>query len=369
MKERIIAVSLAAVSAVLAAAPMEVSAASSSSTEFELRKKVIGISGIMDITGIYQPVTRAQFAQMLVQASEYRNTTSDRSTVSVFADVPKDNMYASYIRVAATKEWMTGYLGGVFRPDQYVTLQEAARGVLALLGYTSEDFTGDQIGGRMSMFEYLDLNDEIGKSSSDTLTKEDCINLFYNLLKAEPKNGNGIYGEVLGCELTSDGEINPLAMADNSLKGPKVVTSWSRFAESMPFGVNEGNYFVNGTAVDMELFKSYLNTGYLVIYYNPSAKTVWAYSENGDGDSDRNVINGHIAHIYYNSSDVMTPTEVELDVDGSRYRLDSSEMQFAFSMYGALEVGDRITLIYSTVTDGNGEETRTVLDYVDEDVD
>ena len=73
MKERIIAVSLAAVSAVLAAAPMEVSAASSSSTEFELRKKVIGISGIMDITGIYQPVTRAQFAQMLVQASEYRN--------------------------------------------------------------------------------------------------------------------------------------------------------------------------------------------------------------------------------------------------------------------------------------------------------
>ena len=72
MKERIIAVSLAAVSAVLAAAPMEVSAASSSSTEFELRKKVIGISGIMDITGIYQPVTRAQFAQMLVNASEYR---------------------------------------------------------------------------------------------------------------------------------------------------------------------------------------------------------------------------------------------------------------------------------------------------------
>ena len=41
----------------------------------------------------------------------------------------------------------------------------------------------------MSMFEYLDLNDEIGKSGSDTLTKEDCINLFYNLLKAKPKRG------------------------------------------------------------------------------------------------------------------------------------------------------------------------------------
>ena len=44
-------------------------------------------------------------------------------------------------------------------------------------------------------------------------------------------------------------------------------------------------------------------------------------------------------------------------------------MQFAFSMYGTLEVGDRITLIYSTSTDGNDNETYTVLDYVDEDVD
>src|SRR5699024_287653 len=116
-------------------------------------------------------------------------------------------------------------------------------------------------------------------------------------------------------------------------------------------------------------FKSYLNSGYLVIYYNPGANTVWAYSESADGYSDRNVINGHITHIYYNSSDVMTPTEVELDSSGERYRLDSSEMQFAFSMYGTLEVGDRITLIYSTSTSADGMETYTVMYYVDDDID
>ena len=55
-------------------------------------------------------------------------------------------------------------------------------------------------------------------------------------------------------------------MADNSLKGPKVVTEWSRFEESMPFGMGEANFFVNGTGVEMETFKSYLNSGYLVIY-------------------------------------------------------------------------------------------------------
>ncbi len=161
-------------------------------SNFELRKKVIGISGIMGITDVYGNVTRAQFAQMLVNASEYRNITSGHSTVSVFSDVPKENQYASYVRTAVTNGWMSGYLGGVFRPDQHITLQEAARGVLALLGYTNEDFAGDQIGGRMSMFEYLDLNDEIGKKGSDTLTREDCIDLFYNLLKAKPKEGGGI---------------------------------------------------------------------------------------------------------------------------------------------------------------------------------
>lgn len=364
MKRRILALSLAAAAAVTAAVPMETWA----SSNFELRKKVIGISGIMGITDVYGNVTRGQFAQMLVNASEYRNTTSGHSTVSVFADVPKENQYASYIRIAANNGWMTGYLGGVFRPDQHITLQEAAKGVLALLGYTNEDFTGDQMGGRMSMFEYLDLNDDIAKTSADPLTKEDCINLFYNLLKTPPKSGAGIYGQILGCELTSDGEINPLAMADNSLKGPKVVTDWRRFVEDMPFGMNDANFFVNGSAVEMETFKSYLNTGYLVIYYNPGAKTVWAYSEAADGNSDRNVANGQITHIYYNSSDVMTPTEVELD-NGERYLLSSSEMQFAFSMYGSLEVGDRITLIYTVTTDSGDNETYTAVDYVDEDVD
>ena len=65
MKRQIAALSLAAVSAVTAVAmPMEAEA----STNFELRKKVIGISGIMGITDVYSNVTRAQFAEMLVNA-------------------------------------------------------------------------------------------------------------------------------------------------------------------------------------------------------------------------------------------------------------------------------------------------------------
>ena len=40
---------------------------------------------------------------------------------------------------------MTGYLDGTFKPDQPVKLREAVWCV-GFLGYTNEDFTGDQTG-------------------------------------------------------------------------------------------------------------------------------------------------------------------------------------------------------------------------------
>ena len=105
----------------------------------DYRRKVIGIAGIIQnvSTELEAPVTRAQFAHMLVQAFGYRDYLPSFSKVSVYADVPKEYSYASSIRIAAEENWMTGYLGGTFRPDQPITLREAVRGILALLGYTS----------------------------------------------------------------------------------------------------------------------------------------------------------------------------------------------------------------------------------------
>ena len=112
---------------------------------------------------------------MLVQASTYRSSVSEENNVSVFADVTRDHEYASYIRVSAEQGWMTGYLGGNFKPDQPVTMQEAVRAVLTLLGYTDEDFAGNQAANRMAKAAYLELDENIGKVSGDTLTWIDCV--------------------------------------------------------------------------------------------------------------------------------------------------------------------------------------------------
>ena len=37
-----------------------------------------------------------------------------------------------------------------------------------------------------------------------------------------------------------------------------------------------------------------------------------------------------------------------------------------FSTYGDMRVGDTVTLVYSVTTDNNGDETRTVLDYIED---
>ena len=37
---------------------------------------------------------------------------------------------------------MSGFLGGLFKPDDYITYKDAVKAVLTLLGYTDEDFTG-----------------------------------------------------------------------------------------------------------------------------------------------------------------------------------------------------------------------------------
>ena len=121
------AVTMAAIMAFSAAAPMTAEASSS----YSMRKKVITAAGIMTAeSDDSRLVTRAQFAEMLVKASTYRSSVSSENNVSIFSDVDRNSEYASYIRVAVEQGWMTGYLGGKFKPDENITMQEAVKAVL-----------------------------------------------------------------------------------------------------------------------------------------------------------------------------------------------------------------------------------------------
>lgn len=376
MNTRYMAASVAVITAAVSVMP---AMTASASTNFDLRRKVVGAAGIMNVMNIEGEVTRGEFADMLVNASSFGSTAVSVSTTSVFADVPKEHAYAASIRTAVEQGWMTGYLGGVFKPDQTITLQEAIRGILALLGYTNTDFTGDQVGARYAKYQFLDLDECMDtKTNTELMNKDDCINLFYNLLKCDTKDGQ-TYGKILGCELTSDGEINPITLTDNVLKGPKVIRRSHSLEEYIPFKLDSVNCFLNGDGITIDHLRQVVkDSDYVVVYYHTGTKTIWAYDSNGGSDNSRGAVHGTIQNIYYSSADVMTPSAVQLgdsNVSGSdeyvdsgiKYQLKDTDMQFAFSVYGNMRVGDEVTLVYEVAgTDSDGEPIYNVIDYLED---
>lgn len=359
--------SLAAVTAVTSALPMTVMA-NTSSANFDMRRQVVNLTGILNVSDYTGQVTRGDFARMLVNASSYRENLPT-SSVSVFADVPSTHPDAIYIRIAASQGWMTGFLGGLFKPEEYITYKDAVKAALTMLGYSDEDFTGDLASSRISKFNYLELNEEVNRQPEEVLNQTDCMNIFYNLLKTKKKDSSEIYGAVLDCELNSDGEINPITILDDERKGPILVRKGFSVIQSVPFGSENANVFLNGTASTLEAVKaSQQDAGFAVVYYNVKSKTIWAYTTRGwddddlEGNSAYVLLKGEVKNIYYKSTDVMTPTSIRLEIDDDNsdgdfgedgidedgyltISLNSSELQYLFSIYGGIEVGDEVVMV------------------------
>lgn len=142
-------------------------------------------------------VTRAEFARMLVAASTYKDKVSAVSNSSPFKDVPYTHWAAGYIKTAVQQGWLNGYLDGSYHPDQTITLEEAETGVLKLLGYGTSDFSGAYPYGQLALARSLNLNEKVTATQGGTMTRQNMMYLFYNLLSADTKDGQQ-YMTVLG---------------------------------------------------------------------------------------------------------------------------------------------------------------------------
>ena len=334
-------------------------------SNFDLRKKVISVTGIMSLNqDMNKNISRAEFALMAVRASKYKNMLTKNSNIALYSDVDRNSEYASAIKIASEKGWMSGYLGGKFMPDKDISLQEAIKVLLYMLGYKAEDFAGDQLNKRVTLYNNLGLGEFVLKVSNDSISRADAVNLFYNLFKTKMPEGGNAYITVLGGSLASDGEVNALSLADNSLKGPYVVNSLQKLNKVASFPLKEASLYLNGSAVSYDVLSSAMQSSDfgLVIYYSSVGKAVWAY--NGSSDTGKQVVHGEISNIYYESSSTLTPSAVMLKDSDIQYKLSSADMQFAFSIYGSLKVGEDVVLIVEKTTAADGEDIYTVVYYV-----
>ena len=320
LKKKILSLLLAA-AVLLGSAPAALAASSASDSVIE---EVIRATGIMvgDESGdmnLNNTVTRAEYAKMLVSASTYKDKVSGASNSSPFKDVPYTHWAAGYIKTAVEQGWLTGYLDGSYKPDNTVTLEEAATGVLKLLGYTSEDFSGSYPYGQLALYESLGLDVNITASQGTAMTRRNMMYLFYNLLNAETKDGQ-VYAQTLGYTLNENDEIDYLSMVSDTMEGPYVV---------------EGNLSDIVSGEDKTVYRNgYASTAdairkYDVVYYNDS--TIWAYA---------NAVTGT-----YQSASPSAASPTSVTVAGVSYEIETSDAALSLSTLGGLNVGDIVTLL------------------------
>ena len=301
--------------------------ASSDAVSDEVITQVMGALGIMtgDENGdlnLSDNVTRAEFARMLVATSSYKDKVSAVSNVSPFRDVPYTHWAAAYVKTAVEQGWLTGYLDGTYHPEQNITLEEADTGVLKLLGYSTTDFSGAYPYGQLSLANSLGLNDRISASQGDTMTRQDMMYLFYNLLSADTKEGTA-YSESLGYTLDADGNIDYLSVIADTLDGPFVVQS---SLSALGISSDGATVYRNGYLSSADAIAKYD-----VVYYSKGLNSIWAYA---------NAVTG-----VYQSASPSTASPTSVTVSGNTYSLGTSEAMLSLSTLGSLNIGDMITLL------------------------
>ena len=267
------------------------------------------------------PVTRAEFSKMLVAASAMRDTVGGSSGFSLFKDVKKDHWAVEYIKVTAENGWFVGYLDGTFRPNQSIALEEAATAVLRLLGYENTDLTGSYPTAQISKFKALGLHDGFSTQQGQLVSREDCANIFYNLMSAKTKT-NAIYGQSLGYELDGNGQIDYSALVNAQTSDPFVVGSEGVI---LPFD-GAMDVFRHGKKSTIDAAQPYD-----VYYYNENLRTVWIYNDRVTGT--------------YTSASPNTAAPTSVRVRGVDYAIASSAAAHALSTQGKFSQGDTVTLL------------------------
>ena len=117
------------------------------------RTSVLKAAGIADSSYETDELcTRADFAKLMVLSSSYSETANTTLTSAAANDVPSTYAGAQYIKTALTNGWMRTRLGGRFAPDEAVTLNDAAKAALKVLGYEDSDFSSNVSQERLSKF-------------------------------------------------------------------------------------------------------------------------------------------------------------------------------------------------------------------------
>lgn len=266
-------------------------------------------------------VTRAEFTKMAVTASTAGDGAAQK-TFSPYSDVTNTHWAAGYIKTARDLGLLNGYLDGTFRPNNTVTLVEAVTICLKNLGYTDSDFTAGYPQAQMSLYYQLNLNDGISAATNDNLNRRQCAYLIYNMLNTKTKGGQ-VLAEQLGYSLDSSGKLDYLALLNDKLSGPYIVSGADWQAS---LGFTPTTCYRNDSKSSLDAIKT--ND---VIYYSSGMKTVWAYNKQKSGT--------------YESASPNRSNPTSITLSGVTYQIADSSAAYQLSTMGGHQLGEVITVL------------------------
>lgn len=267
-------------------------------------------------------VTRSAFIKMAVAASVYKDYVGDNSNLSIFSDVSSTHWAAGYIKEAVDLAWITGYLDGTFKPDNNITLEEGATVALKMLGYQTSDLTGNFPYAQLSKFNNLGLDENVIAEKGEYLTREDCVNIFYNMFTSTAKSG-AIYGSSLGVTDQS-GNVNFDELLSKNISEGFVYDG--NLSGHIPFDLGEAVVYLDGEKSDIN--KINLND---VLYYCENLKEIFAYSNKKIGNIS-NIVSG-------------TLYPVSVTVSNIPYVVSDSKLSRKMVNEYNYEVGDSVVVL------------------------
>lgn len=131
--------------------------------------------------------------------------------------------------------------------------------------------------------------------------------------------------DIYDTDIYKDNGLSYEALVGQTLDGP-VVVSGEGWKEKLGFDADTASYYCDGKQVDSSIIHDYD-----VIYYSPTFKSVWIYSDK---------VTGVIEEVLPN---MVTPSSVK--VAGSQYAIETSDAAISFGGKGEFSVGDTVTLV------------------------
>ena len=166
----------------------------------------------------YRSLTRAELAKIAVMMYNPDFMADADLSAQSFSDVGPDHWAYPYIEYAQQSGIIDGYDDGTFRPEAEVTIEEALKMVVSLLGYApmAED-TGGYPDGYLNVAEKLELSSGISVKQTEPIVRAEMAD---------------VAGQALYVPLMVPAEDGTYVICDGSLPDfPRMTLSIKNFEE------------------------------------------------------------------------------------------------------------------------------------------